>query len=209
MRVYHFLTEKYGLKVLRERRLKISRLSELNDPFEFLGADLSNPELRKALQRTKAKLSETRGLLCFSKGWHNPVLWGHYADKHRGVSLGFDMPKIPPRKVSYVTSRLSWPPVVNEAFFERLLFTKFSHWSYEDEYRAYLSLDTAIDGIYYADFSDALILKQVIVGPESKITRAQVSAALGDLDNSVEVFKTRAAFRSFRIVRNKKDALWA
>lgn len=209
MRVYHFLNKEFGLKDLRERRLKISRLTELNDPFEFLGADLSNRELRKALLHTKASLSENRGLLCFSKSWHNPVLWGHYADKHRGMCLGFDMPNIPPKKIDYVNSRLSWPPIVDEEFIKQLLFTKFAHWSYEDEYRAYLTLDTPIDGLYYADFSDELILKQVLVGAESDITRAEVASALGELANNVQVFKVRAAFKSFRIVRNKNGSLWA
>jgi hypothetical protein len=34
MRVYKFLSEHFGLKSLYERRLKISRLYELNDPFD-------------------------------------------------------------------------------------------------------------------------------------------------------------------------------
>jgi len=77
---------------------------ELNDPFEFLGVDLSDPDFRRQIKATKKTLSESRGLLCFSKNWHNPVLWGHYADKHRGICLGFDMPEDLPTKVDYVTT---------------------------------------------------------------------------------------------------------
>ena len=46
MRVFHFRSVKYGLKSLEERRLKISRIHELNDPFEILGANLSNRDFR-------------------------------------------------------------------------------------------------------------------------------------------------------------------
>jgi hypothetical protein len=181
---------------------------ELNDPFEFLGADLANLEQRRALRQTKEHMSKMCGLLCFSKSWHNPVLWGHYADKHRGMCLGFDVPSDLLRQVCYVNSRLVWQKIVDEAFVQRLLFTKFVHWSYEDEYRMFLSFDTVIDGFHYAEFSEKLKLRQVIVGAEADIKRAEVASALGDLATCVEVFKARAAFRSFRIVQNKDGTLW-
>ena len=73
MRVYHFVNEQYGLEDLREKRLKIARIMELNDPFEFLGADLSAPDIRAAMKATKEVLAKTTGILCFSKNWKNPV----------------------------------------------------------------------------------------------------------------------------------------
>ena len=85
MLVYHFVNAHYGIEDIHKRRLKISRFMDLNDPFEFLGADLSDREFRRALKNTKVKLSESKGLLCFSESWRNPVLWGHYADKHKGL----------------------------------------------------------------------------------------------------------------------------
>lgn len=108
-----------------------------------------------------------------------------------------------------MNTRFQWPPELDEPFVKRLLFTKFAHWSYEDEYRAYVSLDQPENGLYYADFSNALTLRQVIVGPESSVTRLQIEDALGNLKSSVEVFKARAAFKSFRIVRNKNVRMWA
>jgi len=182
---------------------------ELNDPFEFLGVDLSDREFRKALKKTKADISKTKGILCFSKTWRNPVLWGHYADKHKGICLGFEVPRSVLGKVKYVDSRPSRPDVLDEAFMKRLLFTKFSHWQYEQEYRVYVQLEEEIDGLYYSEFSDQLALKRVIVGDQSSITRSQVSDALGSLVNDVEMFKARAGFRSFEVVRNKNSAMWA
>jgi hypothetical protein len=182
---------------------------ELNDPFEFLGVELSDRAFRRGLQEAKSKLSQDNGLLCFTKGWHNPVLWGHYADKHRGMCLGFDIPDEYLDQVSYVNSRFQWPAALDKSFVKQLLFTKFAHWSYEDEYRSYVSLDKSEDGLYYADFSNNLVLRQAIVGPESTISRFQLSEALGDMAPHVEVFKARAAFRSFRVVQNKNGRLWA
>ncbi|MCI0427560.1 MAG: DUF2971 domain-containing protein [Nitrospiraceae bacterium] len=209
MLVYHFVNAHYGLDDLRNRRLKIARIMELNDPFEFLGVDLSDREFRRALRETKAELSTTKGILCFSKTWSNPVLWGHYADKHRGVCLGFEVPSSVLGKVEYVDSRLPRPDVLDEAFMKKLLFTKFSHWQYEQEYRVYVTLEEDIDGLYYSEFSGQLTLKRVIVGDQSSITRAEVSGALVDLGTQVEVFKARAGFRSFDVVRNKDETMWA
>ena len=75
---------------------------------------------------------------------------------------------------------------------KKLLFTKFSHWQYEQEYRVYVTLEEDIDGLYYSEYSGQLTLKRVIVGDQSSITRAEVSGALVDLATQVEVFKARA-----------------
>ena len=112
-------------------------------------------------------------------------------------------------QVSYVNSRFNWPSVVDESFMKHLLFTKFSHWSYEDEYRVYTNLEECEDNLYYADFSDNFALKQVIVGAKSAVTRSQLSDALGTFSDGVEVFKAREAFKSFRVIRNKNGRLWA
>lgn len=211
MLVFRFLDEKYGLQSIRERRLRISRIHELNDPFEFMSPYLSDRNLRLALRKTRDELSNSHGILCFSGSWHSPALWGHYADKHRGICLGFNLSPDLVKQVSYVTSRRHWPssdePEALQALFSEALFTKFLHWSYEDEYRVYLSLLDEDNGHFFKDFGDLGFCK-VIVGAQSKISREEVNSALGDLRGSVECFKARPAFRTFRIVRNKNERLW-
>jgi len=203
MRVYHFLDRKFGIKALKDRRLKIARLHELNDPFEFLSVDLSDQILHDAFARTKLQISERDGLLCFSKHWHNPVLWSHYAEKHRGICLGFDMPLIPPSQVSYVDTRFPMPEYYNQEFVRKLLFTKFKHWEYEEEYRVYISLNESIDGLYFADFGNNLILKSIILGLESSIEQPEIMDALGDIGHSVQLFKVKPSATHFRFLRTK------
>ena len=41
----------------------------------------------------------------------------------------------------------------------KVLSTKFSHWSYENEYRLFVPLDTRHNGLYFMDYGDELILK--------------------------------------------------
>lgn len=211
MRVYHFRNEQYGLKSLEERRLKIARIMELNDPFEFLAAELSDKRLRQALQETKAELSKAKGILCFSKSWHNPVQWSHYADHHKGICLGFDVPNEFLAKVRYVKKRIACPSEINFTLMRRFLTTKFEHWSYEEEFRSFIALDPTVEenGLYFSDFSENLRLRTVIVGSHSTLTRKRLASALGELASQVEVFKARPAFKSFSVVRNLNDALWA
>jgi hypothetical protein len=77
MRVYKFLTDKYGLKALRDRRLKISEVHSLNDPFDLLPFDLADSELREGVLASSLEIGQKYGMLCFSQHWTNPVLWAH------------------------------------------------------------------------------------------------------------------------------------
>ena len=86
-----------------------------------------------------------------------------------------------------------------------LLFTKFSHWQYEQEYRAYVNLDEKeTNGLYFMDFSDKLKLRCVIVGEQSSVTRADVVGALEGIETGITVFKARAGFRAFEVVSEQK-----
>ena len=209
MRVYHFVKQKYGLKNLEERRLKVSIIMELNDPFEFLGAELSDRVFRKAMKETKKSLSKTKGILCFSENWTNPVQWSHYAEKHKGVCFGFDFPGHLLSKVNYVKERLTHDSVVDEKLMLKYLTTKFDHWEYEQEYRSFVELEEKNeDGNYYVDFSNDLQLKEIIIGCNSGITRSEINNAISSSSQKIEIFKSRAGFKEFEIVRNQNDKLW-
>lgn len=216
MRVYKFLNAKYGLKALENRRLKIARISDLNDPFELLGTDLSNQELRTAFVEMKNALDKNHGLLCFSKRWRNPVLWSHYSDGHRGLCLGFDVPDELLMGVTYSGKRttseklFSKDQSVREREMNRLLSTKFSHWRYENEVRCFVSLEDEDphNGFYFLEFSNEMKIAQILVGAEACISRRDVEEALGGENAQVERIKMRAAFKTFNVVRNRRQSLW-
>jgi len=215
MRLYHFLNSEYGLLNIRHRRLKIARISELNDPFEFLGVATKSASLRRRYQRLKDGLDEYMGLVCFSGNWNNPVQWGHYADRHRGLCLGFEV-SAQAHKVTYVSERLPARPSAMksegpeaEAHVTEILTTKFEHWNYEDEYRLFPQLGKRdSNGLYFLEFDDQVELREVIVGHRSAISRADITQALGLLAPRVTSYKARLAFRSFDVVRQKNDRLW-
>lgn len=207
MIVYYFVNAKYGLQNIRHRRLKVSNLMDLNDPFEFLGVNLSDKAFRKVLNAKKAELAKTRGLLCFNSKWTNPVHWAHYADRYRGICLGFKVADEILEKVEYVGKRPTAPSVLDEKELKRLMLRKFHHWHYESEYRAFVTLKKKVDGLHFQYFDKQFVLKRVIVGHQSKVTRAQIAEAIGDLPD-VEVFPARPAFQTFSVVRQKNPKKW-
>jgi Protein of unknown function (DUF2971) len=217
VRVYHFVNEQFGLEDIRLRRLKIARINELNDPFEWLPVEASNLAFRQTFQAIKDQQANSKGILCFSKTWRNPVQWSHYADRHRGICMGFDIPDRLLKEVSYLPSRLQFdlPRMQNDPefakdFMDRVISSKFTHWRYEKEMRSFVSLDptTAQNGLYFIDFSADISLTEVIVGSTSSITRSQLGGALGNLARDVKCRKARLAFKSFKVVEQRKASLW-
>jgi len=217
MKVFHFVNEEYGLDDIRKRRLKVATLPELNDPFELFGVRLADKALRQAFRAMKSQLGRNRGLLCFSRDWHNPVQWSHYADKHTGLCLGFEIPDEHLASVSYSrrrlvveTESLRDPKQLDIETAKQFLFTKYSHWRYENEVRCFVTLEDRDPqtNLYFIDFSDKLRLATVIVGAESRVTREVLQLALGDLAPTVEALKARLAFKTFRVVRQRDPNHW-
>jgi Protein of unknown function (DUF2971) len=219
MRIYHFLNHKYGLQALRRKRLKVSLIDQLNDPFELVGFATNNPIERQAFADVKHGLAKYSGMLCFSDRWSNPVQWSHYADRHKGLCLGFDVPNGLLTPVKYRSTRLK-PDVqaikemqaedpAAHKMMRDLVATKFSHWRYENEQRLFVGLkDKDTRGQYFCNFSDELALREVVVGSNSTISRADLKKALGRSFEDVMIAKARLAFQSFRVVRQKRESLW-
>lgn len=217
MRVFHFVNSEYGLENLRKRRLKVATFHELNDPFELAGVSLGDEKLRHAFGVMKDQLAPKHGLLCFSRNWHNPVQWSHYAEKHAGLCLGFDIPDDLLGSVSYSRKRLVLAPEMfhrplelDEQTVKQLLLTKYSHWRYENEVRCFVELKN-IDpqkNLYFSEFSETLRLTTVIVGAQSNVARDELRAALGETGIDVETIKARLSFKTFRVIHQRNRRRW-
>jgi hypothetical protein len=212
MRVYYLTGAQFALSNIALRRIKISRFSDLNDPFELLAVDLSNKVHRAAFRKTKEQLNKNRGLICFSKSWSNPLLWGHYAEKHTGICLGFDIPDRFLKPVLYANRPMKIridpqnnQPQLTEQVVNRLLRTKFADWKYEDEVRLFVSLnyETVESGCYFYSFSDDMVLREIILGPMCEIPVMSIRNLVANFESRVRVLKSRIAFGSFRVVKNK------
>src|SRR5262249_15201380 len=216
MRLYHFLAEKYALDDLKRKRLKLSRLADMNDPFELLGAALKTKRLRTAFSGYHADMDQRYGALCFCPTWTDPVVWSHYADRHRGMCFGFDVPKRMALPISYNAERLEIDIERQLAKDSRdtklglkLLTTKYSGWEYENEVRVVgrLNQSDPETGMYFCDFGPHLVLKEIVLGARSTLRRRDIVPLVPD--GGVVIRKARLAFQKFSIVPQRNLKLWA
>lgn len=210
MRVYYLTGAQFALSNLALRRIKIARFEDLNDPFELLGVNIGKKEHRAPFREMKERINTTKGLICFSESWSNPVMWGHYAEKHTGICLGFDVPDHLPVPVIYRKKMLEMQinPKTGkptEDFVNKLLRLKFSDWKYEKERRLFVGLDhtTVESGKYFYQFSNDLALREVILGPCCELPINGVRNIIKDFYPPVLVLKSRIAFSKFRVLEDK------
>jgi Protein of unknown function (DUF2971) len=215
MRVYYLTGAQFALSNIALRRLKISRFEDLNDPFELLGINVGDPKHRAAFRSTRQEINKTKGLICLSRSWSNPLMWGHYADSHAGMCLGFDVPDNLLSPVIYAKrllkmevdpkTKLTRP---TEAVINQLLRTKFHDWKYEDEMRLFVQLDpkTVESGRYFFSFSKDLALRQVILGPKCELPIESIRALVSSFEPTVEVLKSRIAFTRYKVVESKSQS---
>jgi len=207
MHVYHFLRAVHALEDIEKKRIRISEIDQLNDPFELWCVSQENRQLRPALRKYKKEMSERFGLICFCKQWHNPLLWSHYADKHRGMCLGFDVDDRALIPVNYVNDRSALKMPLTKESADELLFTKYLDWKYKEELRNWFQFDNREDGHYFYPFDGFVQLTEVIAGPLCTETEDRINEALKDYPKRVSVIKARLAFKTFRVVKNKKGFL--
>jgi hypothetical protein len=167
--LYNFMRAEYAKTNIEQQRLKIAKVEELNDPFEFRPGfdwdpdpDSELAELAGCLETTRAQLATLSGLLCFSASWRHPLMWGHYACSHEGICLGFEFTgrKDVRPSVVYTTERPvvrlddlkkfgnpdsgdeKMPEVVKRlhATFRDSLFHKHLDWKYEQERRLIVNI---------------------------------------------------------------------
>ena len=203
MRVYHFLAATWALDDIAKQRIKISEIDQTNDPFELWCVSQPSRSVRDALRAYKKEMNEKFGLICFSEDWVNPLLWSRYADKHRGICLGFEVDRRILRKITYVKERSALRLPLTKETADELLWTKYWDWKYEEEWRSWLQLDEREHGYHFDSQPDMMQLREVIVGPLCATTESEVKAVLDSDANDVGIIEARLAFKTFRVVIKK------
>ena len=205
MYVYHFLATQYALKTLYEHRIKISTITDLNDPFEMSCFNMENMDDLQGIAKAVEELSRRFGVICFSRSWNNPLLWAHYSDKHKGICLGFDMQDNFLKEVTYTRERLPPPQYeedINEAVAQQWLFTKFEDWRYEDEVRVFANLNESEGGLYFYDFDENIQLREVIVGVRCPVAKSVIDRALRGYPSSIRIIKAVLSPNSFELIED-------
>src|SRR5437879_5570695 len=122
--------------------MRIRQFDRLNDPFELLGARMKGKHERCVFKLLRDHWTNTFGAVCMGRHWESPLMWGHYADNHKGVCLGFDVADVWPKQINYEPERLAHLIKIGEPAgglthdaLEQVLTTKYQQWAYEEEWR--------------------------------------------------------------------------
>jgi hypothetical protein len=210
MRLYYYTSKQFGMKSLWEKRLKIGEYKDLNDPFELLPHKQRDAQSRALMKQVVSVLSKGHGVLCFSESWRSNLMWAHYADKHKGVCLGFDVPEGEVlTKIRYVSRRIDSTfdrsqPLggIDADHLAMCLNVKASGWKYEREHRLRVRLEQKRDGIYYKPFDANVDLREVIIGARCSLSPEDVREAVGQPDSDVDIWAVRAAHTNFNMTRD-------
>jgi len=223
-RLCHYTSAKNAIKILSSQQFKLGHLEHSNDPFENLSKryDLSfnvqepvRTFMNKVFDFSDTQLSYA-SFSIIKEGVNNDqnwIMWAHYANKHSGVCLTFDLENfidelkrlsvffvhdkiiysnallIPP---NYFEDRIHYKPaeVLNE-FNKFLLLSKHMGWESESEYRIVV-FDKEIRIPIHS------CLKQVLFGPEiSNWSKSRIENLLKKNNFNGPFGKLHYAFASY------------
>lgn len=183
--LYKYIKAEYLPDFLKNGFLKVSKIGEVNDPFEYTSSYASEESLAEIIsaigiscnvENVKQRFEDVQKqwmgywnqqikrsavrYISFSTICSSPLMWGHYADNHRGVCLVFKFklnelntyfPNTQICRIIYSDERVSFIPVLLSykspfdyhcAFrlFQHLCsFSKAKEWEYEKEARLYIN----------------------------------------------------------------------
>ena len=227
---YHFLSADHAIDDLKKKRLKVSLFRDLNDVFELQPYLRYKYEKRQPYHREFERISNKWGMLCFSATREQQLMWAHYADKHRGIALGFAKPKGRLVKVCYPDSEirtkidLTRDDTENERRFLELAKVKSHDWHYEKEHRLLLELkectcdeekrrylgcfgdDLRLREVveeekwHFKPFGDGLELREVVLGCRFDQNKRSQVQHLADRLGAV-VIETREEWQGYKIKR--------
>lgn len=208
MRVYKFIESKWAKVALREKRLKVSLFNKLNDPFELCAINSRAPHLARFNESAKSYIGKKYGLISYSADYRSPLMWGHYAEQHRGICLGFEVDDREIHKVNYSQDRLDFSnkTSLNRSDVIDIITVKFLEWKYEKEYRSLINLDTAphANGLFYENFSSKLKLVEVMLGVQNQEqvdTYEKIIRKNYPIDSPVYVTKLSMAKTKFGVTK--------
>jgi hypothetical protein len=194
------------MAALQDRRLKVARLSELNDPFEGFHTDTDNYMSQFLLKERRRVANQRFGVLCFSKSHLNPVQWAHYADSHQGLCLGFEIPADDLVDVEYVSERSTLTEFMSKIdlppgdFLRFMLSRKYAHWSYEAEVRKIVSIPIKAQDIVFRKFEGLMQLTDVIIGFRSRTTKKFIRTLVQEYAPAARIIRVCPSATKFEMV---------
>ena len=207
-RLYYFTQSQWATEDIVLKRLKISDIKDLNDPYELTGY-IVNVNKKKVKNEFKEDISDKYGIICFSNSYHSMLMWSHYADKHRGICLGFDICEDDCFDVIYSESMTNFQNNFNTPStpftlkdLQGILSLKYREWAYEEECRIYSPFDSSIShsGFNFEQFGERLQLREVIFGVQNNTEPATLIRFIEQYyEGNIKISKAALDSNKFRV----------
>ena len=193
MKLYKYTSAKYALEFLKSHEIKVTTLEDANDPDEWVPYR-KGPDGRDYLayrdnrNQFRMNVGAKFGFVSLSSQMDNNVMWGHYADKFKGVLLEFDAAadaKL--RQVDYRPTRYIMDDArqLDKNEHLNLIARKGAEWSYEAEWRFFVEISEcrAVSlgqdrVIYLFPPEPKLSLTGIVLGPECPLKFGNVKMSL-------------------------------
>lgn len=175
-KLYHYTKLNCAIQIILSNSLKFGRLGDMNDVNEAYKrisyayrTSVKTENVQNELKRYR-QISLTMDGSSY-QGFDISAMWGHYAEKGKGVCLVFDKRKLlkclssdmHSCKVNYKRKFKGYIHINSENIGKSLerkqkefFFTKSSDWKYEQEFRIITKIDSGSDDLFL-DFKDSLI----------------------------------------------------
>jgi len=207
-RLYHLCGAAHALENIQKSRLKVSTFRESNDPFELSVFFSTDPAQQRRLDQFVDDVARRFGVVCFSDDWRDPVYWSHYAERHRGIALGFDVLEDDfVLQVEYVENRIEFPNREPEGRdVDIFLGTKFESWQYERERRIMLKLTDADQdgGFWFERFGPKMALREVVLAPLCHEDITAIRASVDAVHRDVRTYRARLAEEFFCVIPDER-----
>jgi hypothetical protein len=215
MIVYHFTRAEHGISNIANQRIKVAELDKLNDPFEFSVYE-TTPETESIFDRVFKKLADRTGIICFSEHWHDPMMWAHYAEDHKGLCLAFEIDRSLLERVNYEDQRLELPDDPTnpaswtEVHMNKILYTKYKVWDYEAEWRLALKYDLESKdlrgegGLIFQHFCEKMKLREVILGMRTMITEHQIVDAIKNYPEQILIRRAARSPKEYKVIEDNR-----
>ncbi len=218
---YHFLPSQFAIDDLAKQRIKVSTIDTLNDPFEMNPYMRCDDDIRPEYREERSRICDNYGLLCFCHDWRETLLWSYYADKHRGIAIGFDIPSDDVIEVCYTLNptrqrvELTDNPREVEKQFLDLAKVKYGEWMHEREARVLVERkdwkDEPVDkcgkqALYrFRHFDNRLQVKAIVLGCRFPYSKAWEDILREAKKLEAWIVPTREAWEGYKIrLRNRK-----
>lgn len=180
-KLYHYTSFESFVKIWLSQKILLGSIENVNDFMEYKHTvEVNNPcclplteafnDVRMSFRQLSFTLDDDR-----MEGFKNPMMWGQYANKGRGVCMEFDfnklylnykdksevfdgfvcykdkLPKLPP--INGIITRYDIRRYILRNK-EPIMFTKFTVWDAENEYRivsdniSEIEIDNTISAVY-------------------------------------------------------------